>query len=146
MDLFSKPEIIGGGNYSDVRGKLVFFNEFDMSPIKRMYFTTHFDTTVLRAWQGHKIESRWFRCVRGSFSVKLVKIDNWENPSNDVEVLNFELREDKEQILFIPNGYANGFKALQNNSQLMIMSNYGYNEIENDQVRFEQNKWTKWKD
>ena len=54
-----------------------------MSPIKRVYFTTHYDIEVVRAWQGHTIESRWFRCVKGSFNVKLVEIDNWENPSND---------------------------------------------------------------
>lgn len=29
-------------------------------------------------------------------------------------------------------------------SKLMIMSNYGFNEIENDQIRFDYNKWTKW--
>ena len=139
-----KPKIISGGNYTDERGQLDFFNEFDMSPIKRVYFTTHFDTEVVRAWQGHTIESRWFRCIIGSFVVKLVKIDNWENPSDDIQVVQYELNADAQEILYIPNGYANGFKALTADSKLMIMSNYGFNEIENDQIRFDQNKWTKW--
>ncbi|WP_046755340.1 dTDP-4-dehydrorhamnose 3,5-epimerase family protein [Kordia jejudonensis] len=138
------PKIITGGNYTDERGQLEFFNEFDMSSIKRVYFTTHFDTEVIRAWQGHIIESRWFRCVQGSFSVKLVAIDNWENPSDDLKVYEYELTAEKQEILYIPNGFANGFKALEANAKLMIMSNYGFNEIENDQVRFDQNKWTKW--
>jgi len=138
------PKIISGGNYTDERGQLEFYNEFDMSPIKRVYFTTHFDTNVTRAWQGHTIESRWFNCVKGSFIVKLVEIDDWENPSDNLKVYEYELSADKQEILYIPNGFANGFKALEVNAKLMIMSNYGFNEIKNDQIRFDQNKWTKW--
>ncbi len=139
-----KPNLIEGGKHVDERGKLEFFNDFDMSPIKRVYFITHFDTDVVRAWQGHTIESRWFYCVKGSFIVKLVEIDNWEEPSDSLKVYEYKLIADKQQILYIPNGFANGFKALEDNSKLMIMSNYGFNEIENDQIRFDQNKWTQW--
>ena len=140
----TRPHIIKGGNYMDERGQLEFFNEFDMSPVKRIYFTSHFDIEVIRAWQGHLIESRWFCCVNGDFKVKLVEIDNWENPSEDLKVFEYELTSEKQEILYIPNGYVNGFKALQADSKLMIMSNYGFNEIENDQIRFDQNKWTEW--
>ena len=140
----TRPYIVYGGNYTDERGQLEFFNEFNMSPIKRIYFTSHFDTKVIRAWQGHIIESRWFCCVSGGFNVKLVEIDKWENPSDDLKVLEYELTAEKQEILYIPNGYVNGFKALKTDSKLMIMSNYGFNEIENDQIRFDQNKWTEW--
>jgi len=138
------PHIIKGRNYTDERGELEFFNEFDMSPIKRIYFTTHCDIEVIRAWQGHTVESRWFHCVNGGFNVKLVKIDKWENPSDDLKVFEYELTAEKQEILYIPNGYVNGFKALKTDSKLMIMSNYGFNEIENDQIRFDKNKWTEW--
>lgn len=138
------PKIILGGNYTDQRGQLDFFNEFDMSPIKRVYFTTHFDVDVIRAWQGHTIESRWFICVKGGFTVKLVEIDNWENPSDNLRVYEYQLSANNPKVLFIPKGFANGFKALEANAKLMIMSNYGFNEIENNQIRFDQNKWTKW--
>lgn len=138
------PKIISGGKYADERGQLEFFNDFDMSPIKRVYFTTHFDTDVIRAWQGHTIESRWFLCIKGSFIVKLVKIDDWKNPSDVLKVYEYNLSAKKQEILYIPNGFANGFKAIEANAKFMIMSNYGFNEIENDQVRFDQNKWTKW--
>ena len=140
----TRPYIIKGGNYTDERGQLEFYNDFDMSQIKRVYFTTHFDTEVIRAWQGHTIESRWFCSVKGSFLVKLIEIDNWENPSDDLKVFEYELTAEKQEILYIPNGYVNGFKALKADSKLMIMSNYGFNEIENDQIRFDQNKWTGW--
>ena len=138
------PYIIKGGNYTDERGGLEFYNDFDMSQIKRVYFTTHFDTEVIRAWQGHTIESRWFCSVKGSFQVKLIEIDNWKNPSDELKVLEYKLTTEKQEILYIPNGFVNGFKALEVNSKLMIMSNYKLNEIENDQIRFDKNKWAKW--
>ncbi|WP_272152043.1 dTDP-4-dehydrorhamnose 3,5-epimerase family protein [Tenacibaculum aiptasiae] len=138
------PKIISGGKYIDERGQLEFLNDFDMSPIKRVYFTTHFDTDVIRAWQGHMIESRWFICVKGSFMVKLIEIDDWKNPSDDLKVFEYELSAKRQEVLYIPNGFVNGFKAIEDNAKLMVMSNYGFNEIENDQVRFNQNKWTKW--
>jgi len=138
------PKLIEGGVFSDQRGTLQFVNDFDMSVIKRMYFTTHPLTKTVRAWQGHKIESRWFFCVKGGFKVRLVKIDNWEIPSNNCEIFEFELKDEKPQVLYIPNGFANGFKATIENSKLMIMSDYGLNEIENDNYRFNSNKWTNW--
>ena len=138
------PKIINGGKYLDDRGGLDFYNDFDMSLIKRIYFTTNSKTNIVRAWQGHKMESRWFCCVNGSFIVKLIEIDNWDYPSDDLKVFEYKLTTNKQEILYIPKGYLNGFKALSEDSKLMIMSNYGFNEIENDQVRFDQNKWTKW--
>lgn len=138
------PQIILGGAHKDDRGKLDFYNTFDMTPIKRVYFTKHFDTNTVRAWQGHIIEIRWFICVSGSFKIKLVKVDDWQNPSENLIAEEFILNESQQKILYIPNGFANGFKAIKENSKLMILSDYGYNEIENDQVRFNQNNWTTW--
>ena len=140
------PKIISGGNHTDERGKIDFINDLDMSAIKRVYFTTHFKTDVVRAWQGHKIESRWFICVKGSFKVKLVAIDDWESPSENLKTLNYTLSESEPAALYIPNGYVNGFKALEENSKLMVMSNFRLNETENDQFRFDKNKWTTWHD
>lgn len=140
------PKLIEGGVFNDHRGSLQFVNDFDMAVIKRMYFTTHTHTETIRAWQGHKIESRWFFCVKGSFKIKLVKIENWENPSSNCEVFEFELDENKPQVLCIPKGFANGFKAEKEHSKLMIMSNYGLNEIEDDHYRFNSNKWVNWEE
>lgn len=138
------PKLLEGGKYEDKRGVLEFYNNFDMSRIKRIYFTTHFDTQTIRAWQGHKIESRWFICVHGAFTVKLIRINDWDNPSDQLEVLEYQLTNKKQEILYIPNGFVNGFKAEKENSKLMILSDYKLNEIANDQVRFDQNKWTRW--
>ena len=138
------PYIISGGTYNDERGNLHFFNDFDMLCIKRMYLTTHYSKSVVRAWQGHVVEDRWFTCVKGAFIIKLIKIDDWENPSDSLDVLEFTLSEENPQVLYIPKGYVNGFQALEDHSKLMIMSNYKFNEIQNDQIRFDSQKWTTW--
>lgn len=138
------PFFIQGGFHEDERGRLNFFNEFDFSHIKRMYYTEHFSTSVIRAWQAHKIECRWFLCVQGSFTVKLVKIDDFETPANTLKVQDFELNDKESSILYIPKGYANGFQAQEDNSKLMIFSDYVFGVNPNDQVRFDKNKWTTW--
>ena len=78
------------------------------------------------------------------FNVKLLKLIIGKIHQNDLKVLEYELTAEKQEILYIPNGFVNGFKGLKADSKLMIMSNYRFNEIENDQIRFDQNKWTKW--
>ncbi|WP_299626065.1 dTDP-4-dehydrorhamnose 3,5-epimerase family protein [uncultured Tenacibaculum sp.] len=139
-----RPYIIEGGKHIDERGCINFVNDFDMSVINRLYYTEHFSTDVIRAWQAHIVEKRWFLCIEGEFIVKLVKIDDFENPSEKLEVYEFLLKADDPQVLFIPEGFANGFQAKKENSKLMIFSDYAFGINPDDQVRFDKNKWTTW--
>ena len=81
-----KPKLIKGGSHSDNRGSIIFNNDFDVSEIKRIYTIQNKNTNFVRAWQGHAIEKRWFSAIKGSFLIKLIKIDNWENPKKNLEV------------------------------------------------------------
>ena len=137
----NKSSIINGGFFEDSRGRLDYVNDLDLSKIKRMYFTTNTEVGFFRGWQGHKIESRWFFCVKGSFEVKLVEIDDWDNPSDILDPKVYILEEKKTQVLYIPKGYVNGFSSLEKSSKLMILSNFNLGENNNDDVRFESNKW-----
>jgi len=92
----------------------------------------------------HIIESRWFMCIQGSFTVKLVKIDDFNNPSENLQAENYTLTDKDSTILYIPKGFANGFKANENNSKLIIFSNFNFGENQNDQLRYDKNKWTTW--
>jgi len=140
----STPIIIEGGIFTDDRGKIEFVNKFDLSVVKRMYFSSNTNTEIIRAWQGHKIESRWFYCVQGIIDIRTVAIDNWDNPSKNLAVEQFILNSNLPQVLFIPNGYANGFREVKPNSKLIIFSNYLLNEITDDQQRFDKSLWTNW--
>ena len=79
-------KVITGGNHTDKRGTLTFNNDFDASDIKRIYTIENESTKTIRAWQGHKIESRWFSAIKGSFEIKLIKIENWESEEQESEL------------------------------------------------------------
>ncbi|WP_460218937.1 WxcM-like domain-containing protein [Psychroserpens sp. MEBiC05023] len=141
----NEHQIIQGNVFTDDRGALSFINEFSLQPIVRFYEIAPKDTTIIRAWQAHKKESKWFYCTHGSFKINLVKLDSFENPSEQLDVFTIELNENKPQVLYIPGGYANGFKAVAKGSKLMVFSNFDLEASKHDDYRFETNKWlNKW--
>lgn len=140
----SQPTIIQGGIHKDERGKLTFVNDFDLTLIKRYYIIEHADVNVIRAWQGHKNEQKWFQVISGSFQVALVQPDNWENPSDNLNVEKYVLNSNNNQVLHIPGNFANGFKALEENSKMIVFSDFTIEESTNDNFRFESNKWLDW--
>jgi dTDP-4-dehydrorhamnose 3,5-epimerase-like enzyme len=135
-------KVITGGNHTDKRGTLTFNNDFDASDIKRIYTIENESTKTIRAWQGHKIESRWFSAIKGSFEIKLIKIENWENPDKNAEVFSIILNDKNLNTLCVPNGYLNSIQALEENSKLLAMSDYQLGEI-NDEYKFDLNYFNK---
>ncbi len=140
----TKPILIQGGQHIDERGTLSFFNDFDMAPIKRFYIIEHANTIIARAWQAHKIEQKWFYVVAGSFKIVVLKPDNWENPSENLPVQEFILKSGMNQVLQIPGGYANGFKALDAQSKLMVFSDFAIADAGKDDFRFNNTLWYDW--
>lgn len=135
------PELLIGGKFEDQRGKLLFCNDFNMDCIKRFYLVENSDTKIIRAWQGHKIESKWMMAVEGNFIVAVVKPDNWNNPSLNLSVTTFELNADNPQILYIPKGLINGLRATTQHAKLMVYSDLTIEEAAKDMYRFDQNLW-----
>lgn len=132
------PKIINGDCYSDPRGTLFYNNEFDASAIKRFYIIENQNTDFIRAWQGHKIEQRWFSTVQGSFKIRLIKIDNWEHPSKDLKAVEYIIKSKKMDILYIPNVYANSIQSIEEGSKLLAMADYSMGDVL-DEYRFEAN-------
>lgn len=137
-----KPITIEGKVHTDFRGSLYFNNEFDASPVKRVYFIQNKDTETVRAWQGHRIEQRWFSAVQGSFEIKLIEVDDWENPSKNVAVHSFLLRANQLDVLHIPQGYISSIQALDSDSKLLVMADYLLGEIK-DEYRFDADYFKK---
>lgn len=127
-------KLITGGKHTDQRGTVYYNNDFDVSQVKRMYIIENADSTVVRAWQGHRIEQRWFSAIRGTISIKLIKIDNWEAPSKNLPVETFTLNSDQFIILHIPKGYISSIQALEKNSRLLVMADTFIGET-NDEYR-----------
>lgn len=137
-------KIIEGGIFTDHRGKLSHVNGLDMSEVERFYVIRHDSTEVVRAWHAHQYEKKWFYCIKGSFTGAFVKIDNWENPSKNLIPEVFELSENKSEVIYIPEGYANGFKANGPDSILLVLSNKTLDVAVHDSWRYDADMWMKW--
>lgn len=137
--------LIHGGLHEDNRGKLLFFNKVDMSQIKRMYQIEPANEEVIRAWQGHKVERKWFYCLQGGFIINLVKIPNFEFPDVHLNVVHNRITDSSPDILLVEGGYASGIKATAPNSKLLVFSNLSTEASKNDDYRFDVGFWkAKW--
>ena len=138
------PAIIHGGFHKDERGTLSFFNDFDLLPVRRFYVIEHPDVSVVRAWQAHKIEQKWFYVIAGSFKVVIVKPEEWLGSSEKLNPQEFILKSGDNRLLHIPGGFANGFKALAPGSQLMVFSDFPISKAGSDDFRFDKSLWYDW--
>ena len=139
-----KPTIIHGGIFSDERGSMRFVNDFRFEDVKRFYFIKHTDTSVIRAWQGHQFEKKYFYPISGSFIVAWVKIDDFNNPAKDLIPEYHVLSAQNSEIVSVPKGYANGLKALEPNSEIMIFSDMSLDESVKEKIRFPSDWWFDW--
>lgn len=133
-------KFLKGDFFKDNRGCVSFSNTLDLNLTKRMYVIENADIEICRAWQGHQIEKRWFVAVNGTFEIRIVKIDDFENPSDDLEVQSFILKGKSMDSLFIDAGFASSIQALEVNSKIVVFSDYYLNEIKDD-YKFDSQKW-----
>lgn len=139
-----KIKIIEGGISVDYRGQISHVNNLDMSEVERFYVIHQNDTSIIRAWHAHQHEKKWFYVLKGSFKMAFVKIDNWENPSLNLKPEIFHISDKESKVLYIPEGYANGIKAEEPNSILMVFSNKILSEAVNDSWRYDSKMWMEW--
>lgn len=124
-----------GNKFEDERGVITYNNDFDASLVKRIYTIENLQTDFIRGWQGHLTEQRWFACVRGGFRINVIKVDDFENPSSDLESKKYDLRADVLDFLHIEPGCITAIQAMEENSKLLVLADYGLHEI-NDEYRF----------
>jgi len=128
--------LIIGAHYTDERGTITFFNDFDMREVKRFYRIKQHDNSAVRGWRGHKVEQRWFQVCSGTFEVKLVKIDNWDSPSEFIKSVQVILKAELNAVLHIPAGFASSLRALSANSEIIVFSDYGIEHAKYDNYLF----------
>lgn len=137
-----RPTVIPGGVAKDKKGKVSFVNGFGFDKVKRFYLVEVKKSGVIRAWHGHKREEKYAFLVSGKALLGVVKIDNFRNPSKKAKVYKFELSSESPCIVYIPPGYANGFKSLGNGTKLVFFSTSTLSESEDDDVRFKSDYWS----
>lgn len=140
-----KPYLIEGGEHQDERGRITFVNDFTFEKVNRFYIIENRDTDFIRAWQGHPTEHKMFFVIRGSFEIAWVEIDNWQDPSPSLLAESVVMTEETSQVLVIPPGHANGLKALENNSKMMVFSEFRLEQSVDEKIRFPSHWWkTDW--
>ena len=140
-----KLKLIDADISIDDRGELIFCNNFDMKKIKRFYHISNFSTPFVRAWHGHKIENKYIMITKGSALVAAVQVDDWKKPSKSLNITTFLLNDKKPKLLFIPGGYAHGYKTLLPDTRLLIFSTATLKESLKDDYRYEAYYWNPWK-
>jgi dTDP-4-dehydrorhamnose 3,5-epimerase-like enzyme len=131
--------IIPGGVAVDDRGSVRFVNDFNFQNVKRFYQVQNHKRDFIRAWHGHHYEAKYVYIASGS---ALVGAANMETN----EVNKFVLSSQSPKVLYIPAGYANGFKTLEENTIILFFSTSDINASLNDDIRFPYDKWNIWEE
>jgi dTDP-4-dehydrorhamnose 3,5-epimerase len=121
-------KIIEGSSFQDNRGIIRFVNDFDLERIRRMYVIKP-ELDVIRAWQGHKIENKWFYVLSGSFQIQTVNMLDL----NQRRSLTVNSNENK--VIQIEPGHYNGFVALNESSELLVFSDQTLENSKDDDFR-----------
>lgn len=138
-------EFLQGGISKDHRGQIRFVNCFDMKNIKRFYIIRNSDLDLVRGWRAHKIEERWFYTLSGSFIVSLVKIDNWHQPSKELEIEEIILNSVDNRLIHVPCGYGTAFQAIEEGSEILVFADHYLDHAQYDDYTYELDYFVKYK-
>ena len=137
------PELLEASAFHDQRGVLNAWAAFDLKSIVRMYAIEPANTNIIRAWQGHFKERKWFYAASGSFEVQTIRIDSSGKPDRD-QRRKWMLNAADSPVGAIPGGFLNGFRALEESSRLMVFSDLDLEASKADDIRFSLDEipWT----
>lgn len=139
-----EPKIISGNRIYDNRGSVRFNNNLEFKNLKRFYTVHNYSKNFIRAWHGHLKEEKFIGCIKGTFQVSAVKINNKKKPNKKNKVYTFILNHTNNDFIHIPKGFANGSMSLEDDSELLIFSTTSVKDSLNDDIRYNYNYWNPW--
>ena len=142
--MMDRIEVVEGEIFRDHRGQISSLNSFHFDGVRRSYIIHHPDSSVIRGWHAHQHERKWFYCIKGDFSVALVKVDDWDSPSPDLIPEIYHLSEKDSRLICVPAGYANCLKAWISDSIMLVLSDKILEEALEDSWRYEASMWIDW--
>ena len=72
------------------------------------------------------------------FKISVIEVDDFENPSIGLLAKTYILTTEGLNILHIPAGHITAIQALETNSKLLVMADYGLGEVK-DEYRYPLN-------
>lgn len=130
------PRLIKGGIAVDDRGTLTFINDFNFKNVKRFYQVNNFSTNIIRAFHGHRNEAKYVFVPNGSILINTIPLHELEEKKELASNINrFVLSSINPSILYIPENYSHGFKALQNNTNIIFFSTSTLEDSKDDDIR-----------
>ena len=137
-------KVIDGEVFRDSRGQISSLNKFHFDGVKRCYIIHHPDSSVVRGWHAHQDERKWFYCIKGRFSLALVKIDDWHNPSPTLKPEIHHLTDKDSRLVCVPKGYGNCLKAHDDDSIMLVLSDKTLDDALGDSWRYDKKLWVDW--
>lgn len=129
------PRIIDGAIAVDDRGALSFVNDFTFDNVKRFYVVENHEAGFIRAWHGHKHESKYIYVVSGSALVVAVSLADAKKDLDPSKAFRTVLSDKLPKIVEVPGGYYNAFKTLTPGTKVMFFSTSSLNDSKGDDVR-----------
>lgn len=134
-------QLIEGGWTVDDRGSVRFVASERLRQMKRCYVVENFSVNTVRAWHGHRQEAKLVWIQRGSALVLAVPLKKAERPRQDIVPQRFVLSSMKPALLYIPGGYAHGWRALTPATSLFFFSSATLEESQADDLRLPWDYW-----
>lgn len=141
MSKLSKPSLIIGTKSISKNGSIQFVNDFTFKKIKRFYHIMLPDINLIRAFHGHFIEEKYAYVIQGAILLCAIRLDDRQNPGKNAQIYTFKLNSHTPQIVHIPNGFANGMKALKKNSEIIFFSTLSLANSLKDDYRYPSDYW-----
>lgn len=139
-----QPQRILGGRFVDDRGFLKALTFPEGFTPKRLYSVNNWRCNFIRAWHGHKLESKIIYMSRGSGIVAAVLMSDTLNPSKTEMVHRFIIDSESHTAIHIPAGYANGLMSLTDDAEFTVVSSATLDESKGDDFRFPFDYWKAW--
>jgi len=144
-------KIINGGVAIDDRGSVRFVNDFNFEGVKRFYQVQNQTAGFIRAWHGHNKEGKYVYVDKGTAIVGAVPMETMIDLKDGVAIdksviFKTVLSAGNPKVLFIPAGYANGFKSLEKDTIIQFFSTSTLEESLGDDIRFDYNLVDLWKE
>lgn len=148
---------INGGVATDDRGSVRFVNDFDFKNVKRFYQVQNHKSEFIRAWHAHEKEAKYVYVAKGTALVGAVPLDFMKNlkskkdnnQSAEIDgskIFKTVVSSNNPKVIFIPSGYANGFKSLEPDTIIQFFSTSTLQESLGDDIRFDYDLVDIWKE